>query len=297
MYKREVAKRIAELFPLYPPVDFDYAHENPHSPWRVGFHSEYSASLKQKLIASLISEMLDCTLQTALKKIPENIDYGANPNRIDTENIRFCSQEIGLWASYIEAPQSSEIEGTFASGLALCRVPHSFKCLLSNANRGYLYETMAIARHILELVGWAHAVRAIPTLEEAEKIVPQKTIAALNRIYPKAGKLYGYLSEHSHFMPHKHEQHVSIVEEKVGTISQSVLYKGHSLALSLTLLDIICVVRDIYYCKNLRKSPYIASRRPTRLKQRRPTKGQIAKMKRVWPAEDDEFSEICGLIA
>lgn len=297
MYKREVARRVAELFPLYPSVDFDYAHENPFSPWRIGFQSEYSPSLKQKLIASLVSEMLDCTIQTALKKIPEDIDYGVQPKRVDKEIAQFCAQEVGLLAKYIEAPQSSKIEGTFASGLALCRVPHSFQCLLSNANRGYLYETMAIARHILELIGWAHAVRLIPTLEAAEKISPQSTIGTLNKIYPKVGKLYGYFSEHSHFMPHKHEQHVSIIEEKVGTISQSVLYKGYALALSLSLLDIICVVRDIYYCKNLRKSPYIAGRKPTRLKPRRPTKVHLARMKRVWPTEDSEFADICELIA
>ncbi len=297
MYKKEITAKVAALFPLYPTVDFDYAHSNDFNPWTIGFQSNYSPSLKRKLVAAIISEMLGCSLQTALKKIPEGIDYGAQEARIDWEINGFLAGELNKLGKNIEAPGQDGTLGALASGLALCRVPLSFQCLITNANRGYLYESMAVARHILELLGWAYAVRPLLTIEAAEAINPQKTIGKLNKFYPKAGKLYGYLSEHSHFMPHRHEQHVHILDSKVATISQSVLYKGYALALAIVLLDVVCALRDEYYCDNMDDSNYLASHEPPILKQGRPTQELLFKIRALWPSEDEAFSEICDLIA
>jgi len=296
MYKKEFTAKVAELFPLLPSVDFDYAHENEFCPWRVGFQSDYSPSLKRKLIAALLSEMLQCSVQTALKKVPKNIRYGIHEKRVDKMVSQFCVEELDDLAAYIREPQHSTVEGVFVSGLTLCRIPLSFRCLLTNANRGYLYETMAIARQLLELLGWAYAVRPLPSIDAAVAISPHKTIGQLNRFYPKAGRLYGYLSEHSHFMPNRHEVHVNIIESKVGTISQSVLYKGYALTLSVVLLDIVCGLRDAYYCKNLKKSAYLSKRSPPEFKTNRPTKKLIGDLKHLWPKEDQAFREICDLI-
>lgn len=289
MYRKEFSAKVAALFPIFPSFDFDYVHGDEFNPWRIGFQSNYSPSLKRNLVAALISEMLQCSIQTALKKIPNDIDYGINEKRIDLEINRFFEEELDGLAAYIESPRSGTAEGVFVSNLALCRVPLSFRCLSTIANRGYLYETMAIARHILELLGWAYAVRSLATIEAAEKISPHKTIGQLNKFYPKAGKLYGFLSEHSHFMPHRHEQHVDISESNIRTISQSVLYKGYALTLATVLLDIVCALRDAYYCKNLKSSFYLSKRNPPALKTRRPTRKLILRLRNIWPKEDKHF--------
>lgn len=88
--------------------------------------------------------------------------------------------------------------GVFGASLALERLAPSFFSAHFLYLMGHRYEGHAVARLILEQIAWAYAAHQIDDLAFLENIETTKSIGALKRFAPEAGRLYGFLSTKTH---------------------------------------------------------------------------------------------------
>jgi len=104
--------------------------------------------------------------------------------------------------------------GLFAAEMALARLKPTFRSAMLLIMQGYPFEASAMCRIILEQYGYSYAVFKINDTEKILKVKASKTITNLKRLLPYAGKVYGYLSSHSHLDP-KDVRHYTVMREGV----------------------------------------------------------------------------------
>jgi hypothetical protein len=115
------------------------------------------------------------------------------------------------------------------------------------ANRGLLLEVLPILRLAVEMMAWSLAAFNLASEEQVKRLNAQRCLSKLKAAYPKAGEIYGYLSEFSHWRFVVHSSFLKIEGERVGVLSVSCQYRAMSLALSVVVLDLfIEVVRLLY---------------------------------------------------
>ncbi len=95
-----------------------------------------------------------------------------------------------------ESPEPSV--GQFGASLVLERLPYSFLSAHLLYRLGHRYEGHAVARLILEQIAWAFVAYQHDEVENIASIVTTRTVSALNRLIPDAGRLYGFLSKKTH---------------------------------------------------------------------------------------------------
>ncbi len=90
--------------------------------------------------------------------------------------------------------------GLFAAGSALMRVEASFlaACVLCETRMGF--EVYCLAKLILEQIAWAYAVCEIED-ESLYTVKPSNCINRLKRLFPRVGKMYGFINEQAHMDP------------------------------------------------------------------------------------------------
>lgn len=88
--------------------------------------------------------------------------------------------------------------GVFGASLVLERLAPSFFCAHFLYRMGHKYEGHAVARLILEQIAWAYAAHQSDDLTFLENIETTRSVGALKRFVPEAGRLYGFLSTKTH---------------------------------------------------------------------------------------------------
>lgn len=92
--------------------------------------------------------------------------------------------------------------GIFAAGAALFRLPITFRVATLAVRQGFHFECAVLCRMILEQLAWALTVRPHSD-EKIFSFEPHRCIGSLKQIFPKAGSLYGQLSEAAHIIPER----------------------------------------------------------------------------------------------
>jgi len=121
----------------------------------------------------------------------------------------------------------------------LLRVPFATKILLSCANRGALFESVAIARMLLEQVAWAIKINSFDDVEKIQSTSATKAVAHLKTICPSCGPLYGWLSSHAHWAYEGHVKAMDFDEERMIALFATSEFKRKALTLSVVMTTII----------------------------------------------------------
>lgn len=95
--------------------------------------------------------------------------------------------------------------GEFAASIALERLVASVKSIHLLYRLGHRTDADAVARVIVEQIGWAHVAAPLDDLDQIDRIKPSKTISSLKALYPTAGDLYGQLTETAHLDLAQHQ--------------------------------------------------------------------------------------------
>ncbi len=90
--------------------------------------------------------------------------------------------------------------GLVAAEAALFRLQTSFRaaCVLCETRMGF--EVFCLAKLILEQIAWAYAVYEIED-ELLYKVKPSNCINRLKRLYPRVGRMYGFMNDQAHMDP------------------------------------------------------------------------------------------------
>lgn len=100
--------------------------------------------------------------------------------------------------------------GVFGSSNALQRLVSSFFSAHLLYSLGNAYEGHAVARLILEQIGWAYQAAPLIDREEIEAIKTTKSISKLKSFCPDAGELYGFLSNKTHISYDSHHEFMKV---------------------------------------------------------------------------------------
>ena len=137
--------------------------------------------------------------------------------------------------------------GRFGAEISLYRVPYIIKNARLLADRGVLLETVPLLRQALEMISWSYVAFDEKTPENVDKLKAQNCIGTLKKIYPKAGRLYGYLSQFTHWGRSIHSYFIGVKEGKGAVLNASVEHRAISLALCLAVLDVFLeTLRALY---------------------------------------------------
>ncbi|MGK7959692.1 hypothetical protein [Crocosphaera sp.] len=100
--------------------------------------------------------------------------------------------------------------GVFGASVVLERLESTLFSAHLLYQLGNVYEGHAVSRVMLEQIAWAYEASLLNDLEAISKIKPNQAISKLKKFLPKVGKLYGYLSKHTHIDYHRHHEFIKV---------------------------------------------------------------------------------------
>ena len=139
--------------------------------------------------------------------------------------------------------------GMFASGAAMVRLPTTFRLATLVVRQGFHFECAVLCRMILEQLAWSVAVRPL-TDETIFSFEPHRCIGALKRIFPRAGSLYGQLSEAAHIVPRRTLRYIEFNRGDLRGPSVTLMsfdFAEVDACVVLLLADMYAVVCEVIY--------------------------------------------------
>lgn len=151
---------------------------------------------------------------------------------------------------------------------------------------GYLFESYAIQRQVLEQVAFAYHV--FHTRSVAEVLDPPKSIMELKRFHNKAGYLYGWLSKRTHLSLEQIKLYYKPDQDGgTNTLTYTSLeYSLESLRDFLILLDIYCTTWEYCFSGNKKESLFLTKKGT--LKKNRPTEN----LRKSYEKEISKFPKV-----
>lgn len=234
------AEQPANQFPIFSYEDYDFEFKNRG--YSVGLKSTHPEELIRRISAARLSYLMhlgsvDYTRKRYLKDAKYEMNDGS---RLDLRVTRALKNQTELLAELIRrlSRRATKSEGEIICEWTLLRVPFATKLLLSCANRGALFESVAIARMLLEQVAWAIRINTFDEHEQIQNTSATKSVAYLKTICPSSGRLYGWLSSHAHWMYEGHVKAMAFDEGQMIALFATSGFKRKALALSVVLTAI-----------------------------------------------------------
>jgi hypothetical protein len=242
-------EELSRHFPIFSREDFDFCLD--HSPYPIGLKSTYPEELVRRVAAALVSfragnSGIDYTYKRYLKEHKYELDDGS---RLDLRISREIKSSMHLLDALIF--QTTAVEGKrrgeVVAEWTFLRIPFAVKSLLSSAHQGALFESVAIARMILEQIAWATKIDAYESDKDIQNTSSTKSISALSKYCCCAGPLYGWLSDHAHWAYEAHVKAWRVEEGELSTLLATSEFKAKVLA--LTILTAAVAIRTFVRLK------------------------------------------------
>jgi hypothetical protein len=129
----------------------------------------------------------------------------------------------------------------------LLRLAMTLRAAKLLANRGLLFETMCLSRFALEQLAWCYVCEQQDDESKILKLEATSCIKPLCRVYPTAGRLYGFLSKFAHWDPKWHHLFIKQEGSQWAYIQASSQFKATALCHVLLIADIyLSVIETIY---------------------------------------------------
>jgi hypothetical protein len=199
------------------------------------------------------------------------------------KSAKHISEEIHN--KLIALDRKNETLGASTSVVIFQRLFTGIKACRFLIKYGYLFESYAIQRQVLEQVAFAFHV--FHTRAVGEVVDPPKCIIELKKFHHKAGLLYGLLSKRTHLSLDQIKLYYQPDRGKdTNTLTYTSLeYSLQSLRDFLILLDIYCATWE--YCFNDKKNELQFITRKNTLKKNRPTE----KLRKTYEQRLSKFSK------
>ncbi|AVA23280.1 MULTISPECIES: hypothetical protein [unclassified Rhizobium] len=234
-----VSSKLRAAFPLSMRKDFEVPVNR--SAYQVGVDKHYPARLREMISAAVLTYSLqNKSVDNIYRKYFKDKPYSEDPGgdaRLDRLYRRSCREqttcldEILKWYPKLltREPSIGEVIGD----LTLIRVLYSFERAFSEADKGALFEAVAIARMILEQVSWVFAVHGLDDGEVIKKTKTTKSIATTTAKFPQVGRLYGWMSDHAHW---SYGAHMKVIVEDDESATSALLASSEFKAIAYAML-------------------------------------------------------------
>jgi hypothetical protein len=238
-----------EHFQIQSEVDLDFVI-GQGSGFPVGMQRRSPAEFKRRVLAAMASYKLQLSsIDYTLKRYVASDTYDADDRSLGEEvsdylqgAARILKQELKELHTQGDLPF-----GVFGAELTLYKLPDTLDVARMMSNRGLLLEVLPLLRLSLEMIAWAHTAFHIDDEQRVVNLKAQSCFSSLKAVYGQAGRLYGFLSQFSHWGHAIHGRFIDIEAGTVLVVQASVRYRAMSLALCLVILDVVVeVTRAIY---------------------------------------------------
>jgi hypothetical protein len=138
-------------------------------------------------------------------------------------------------------------KGYIIARAALWRLQTSLYSALILLRQSFFYETIAVIRIIFEQISWVYSIYSLKDLKDIMEVSPTRSISKIKGIFPSAGKIYGFLSEHAHLSTKLISNYIEIFDEFADvTIKDSTKNKQTMYALFL-MVDLYAIVSELIF--------------------------------------------------
>jgi hypothetical protein len=237
------SKELRAAFPVFMQKDFESSVNN--AAYKVGVDNSYPADLRKMISAAVLTYQLNNkSIDYVLKRYLKDKDYKKTEEeeRLDRGYQSACLAQASLLREvlnkYPPLLQREPRVGEWIGDLTLIRVAYSLKRAFGEANKGALFESVAIARMILEQLAWIVAVRDSDDVLKVQRLPATKSIGLLSARFPAAGRLYGWMSEHVHW---GYEAHYKVITSEDG-FSGAWLFNHQFKAIAYAMLIALTVI-------------------------------------------------------
>ncbi len=236
------SKELRAAFPVFMQKDFEGPVNN--AAYQVGVDKSYPSRLRKMISASILTYQLNNkSVDYVLRKYLNDKDYEEkSPDRLDKEFRSACLEQVSLFQAALKIyPPFTQREprvGEWVGDLTAIRMGYSLQRAFGEADKGALFEAVAIARMILEQLAWAAAVRGIDDASKVQQLAATKSIGLLNANFPIAGRLYGWMSNHAHW---GYDAHYKVITSKDG-FSGAWLFNTEFKAIAYAMLIALTLV-------------------------------------------------------
>lgn len=219
----------------------------------VGVNSNYPARLREMVSAATITFFLqnnsiDHVRKTYLKDVKYEEDPGGNA-RFDRKFRHLClsdlSAAIELLKAYPALLDRPARVGEWIADLTLVRSAYSLERAFAEADKGALFEAVAIGRMMLEQISWSLAVRAMDDVAEIKGTKVTKAITQSSRSVPSIGRLYGWMSDHVHWEYSAHLKAITSRDDQAAALFASSEFKAIAYSMLIALTQIAVDVVDM----------------------------------------------------
>lgn len=230
-------------------VDLDFVI-GQQSVFPVGLQRCSPAELKRSVLAAAISVLIgNKSIDYTKKKHVPNDLYEEDVCILGDRISDFIKESSIIIRKELVGMQNSDniAAGQFGSDITLFRIPYSIDVARMLANRGLLLEVIPILRLSFEMICWACAAFKISSDDKVFELRAQNCVQKARDFYRTAGRIYGYLSQFSHWGHAIHGVFLTHDESRVGVMNASQKYRAISLSLCLLILDMLLAVLEVVY--------------------------------------------------
>jgi hypothetical protein len=195
----------------------------------------------------LQNNSIDHVRKTYLKDLSYVEDEGGNI-RFDRPCRRSCADVNSAANRFLKTYPNllgrRPSMGEWIGDLTLIRVGYSFERAFAEADKGALFESVAISRMILEQICWAYSIRTLDKVEHIRRKSATRSVGEVSRVFLIAGRFYGWLSDHAHWAYSAHVKAITFKDEYSGAMFASSLFKAIAYAMLLVLCEVYLRVFD-----------------------------------------------------
>ncbi len=249
----DVSQAWTKHFQIQSEVELDFVIGQGHG-YPVGMQTGSPAEFRRRVLAAKLSYELQLgSIDYTLKRYVDPDQYENDDASLGETVSGYLRDAFVTLADELRNlhTQGDLPFGVLGAELTLFRLPHALDTARTLSNRGLLLEVLPLLRMCLEMIAWAHAAFHILDNDAVVELKAQSCISSLKETYRSAGRLYGFLSQFTHWGQIIHGEFIHISEGRVSVLMASVRYRAMSLALCLVILDVcVEVVRKIYQEKS-----------------------------------------------
>jgi hypothetical protein len=236
---------LSDQLPLFQRRDFEISFNKF---WPIGIDSDYPSDLRVRLSAASASyQMGNKSIDSVVKRYFKDFACeSSSADRLDKKISRSLKEAFGKLDEAI-GPLAPErpVLGQMVAKWTFMRIPFSVDLAITCAQRGALFECLAIVRMILEQIAWSLDIRLLDDFRAITSRQASQSIGAIKPIHPSVGQFYGWLSAHAHWTYDAHIKAFQATNETIGMVLANPLHKAQALGAVLVLFDI---AQEAYRC-------------------------------------------------
>jgi hypothetical protein len=268
---KEERSPLQRAFPVFPAHDFEMFVNR--SPYQIGVDRGYPAELRKRISAAVLSYCMQLSsVDYTRKRYLQNADYSHEEEEHD--GFRFDIRirrtvRLELEALYFahsfgkEKYKGEPLAGLVVGNATLARLPFAMGRAISEADRGALFEAIAIMRMIVEQLSWVAAISSLDDSSEIRSTPVTGSLKYLRDHVPFSGRLYGWMSDHAHWSFSAHTKAIDLSSNQIllaNSRFKALAYAAILATTATTLMAIKSLRRDFIdpnVLKRAREDRYI----------------------------------------